>query len=409
MPTRREGDALEADGTGESSNVAGVETPPEAPAPEMPAAATSPQPTNALLVAPLGALPQAISVPVASDGGIATTPVGSIDTALAGISEAAPAAAASAVEAAVATELTQPRPTTPSGVPAEATSAPPASPATAASSLSANPIRPDAAQPANADQPMIVSEEPTAALPPVAPQVDAPRPQGRSETTAVAEAALGRTNDETPASRAPVAANQEALERLMVTNAVASDKDREQPIARSDAAPVERLEANGDKSSIAIAAAQRHAAAQQQADIAAPRPSGSVPAQLVQPMVRAIRNGAERIEIHLSPAELGRVDVKLDIAPDGRIQAVFAVDRPQTADLLQRDVRELARALQDAGLQTDSGSLSFNLRNQNQGHAHGWMANASQHAGTAPDRLEPERTIQYRPMIVSDDQVDIHV
>ena len=31
-------------------------------------------------------------------------------------------------------------------------------------------------------------------------------------------------------------------------------------------------------------------------------------------------------------------------------------------DLLQRDARDLERALQDAGLRADSGSLSFNLR-----------------------------------------------
>jgi hypothetical protein len=38
------------------------------------------------------------------------------------------------------------------------------------------------------------------------------------------------------------------------------------------------------------------------------------------------------------------------------------VDRPATLDLLQRDAKALERALQDAGLQTGSGSLSFNLR-----------------------------------------------
>jgi flagellar hook-length control protein FliK len=36
---------------------------------------------------------------------------------------------------------------------------------------------------------------------------------------------------------------------------------------------------------------------------------------------------------------------------------------------MQRDSRSLERALQDAGLQTDAGSLSFNLRNNNGGNA----------------------------------------
>ena len=37
-------------------------------------------------------------------------------------------------------------------------------------------------------------------------------------------------------------------------------------------------------------------------------------------------------------------------------------DRPETLEALQRDARGLERALQDAGLRTDSNSLSFNLR-----------------------------------------------
>src|SRR3546814_824286 len=39
-----------------------------------------------------------------------------------------------------------------------------------------------------------------------------------------------------------------------------------------------------------------------------------------------------------------------------------------TLDLLQRDARGLERALQEAGVKTDSGSLSFNLRGQGQNH-----------------------------------------
>lgn len=79
-------------------------------------------------------------------------------------------------------------------------------------------------------------------------------------------------------------------------------------------------------------------------------------------VAQAAGDGSDRISLKLSPAELGRIDVKLEFGPEGRIHAVFAADRPHTLELLQRDARELARALQDAGLQADSGSLSFNLR-----------------------------------------------
>ncbi|HEX2114569.1 MAG TPA: flagellar hook-length control protein FliK [Alphaproteobacteria bacterium] len=84
--------------------------------------------------------------------------------------------------------------------------------------------------------------------------------------------------------------------------------------------------------------------------------------QVAAQVAQAAADGTDRINIRLSPAELGRIDVKLDFGPDGRVQAVFAAERPQTMELLQRDARDLERALQDAGLRADSGSLSFNLR-----------------------------------------------
>jgi hypothetical protein len=76
---------------------------------------------------------------------------------------------------------------------------------------------------------------------------------------------------------------------------------------------------------------------------------------------RALREGAGRVSIQLSPEELGRIHVKLDIDKDKRVTAAVTVERSSTLDLLQRDVKGLERALQDAGLNMDSGDLSFSL------------------------------------------------
>jgi flagellar hook-length control protein FliK len=79
----------------------------------------------------------------------------------------------------------------------------------------------------------------------------------------------------------------------------------------------------------------------------------------------AMQNGNSRLTVALHPAELGRVEVKLDIDKDKNVTATVVVDRPGTLDLLRNDAKALERALQDAGLQTGSGSLSFNLRDSN--------------------------------------------
>lgn len=76
---------------------------------------------------------------------------------------------------------------------------------------------------------------------------------------------------------------------------------------------------------------------------------------------RNARNGVEQMTLQLKPVDLGRVDIKLDFS-DGRVQGTILADNPQTLELLIKDQRNLERALQDAGFQTDSGSLSFSLR-----------------------------------------------
>ena len=86
--------------------------------------------------------------------------------------------------------------------------------------------------------------------------------------------------------------------------------------------------------------------------------------QVVLQLRKAVANGIDRMTVQLKPATLGRVDVQMDVGHDGRVQAVISAERPETLHLLQRDARTLTTALIDAGLQADSGSLSFNLRGQ---------------------------------------------
>ena len=107
-----------------------------------------------------------------------------------------------------------------------------------------------------------------------------------------------------------------------------------------------------------------------EAQAKAPPPSArAMPAavpldQVAVHIATSAANGVDRIQIQLTPASLGRIDVEMEVAHDGRVDAVVRVDKPETMELLQRDARQLVRALQDAGLQADSGSLSFELRDQ---------------------------------------------
>ena len=73
------------------------------------------------------------------------------------------------------------------------------------------------------------------------------------------------------------------------------------------------------------------------------------------------------IRDRLTPEDLGRVDVSLEIGADGRLAARLAFDNPAAAAELRGRADELRRQLQDAGFQLASDSLDFTQRDTSSG------------------------------------------
>ena len=122
-------------------------------------------------------------------------------------------------------------------------------------------------------------------------------------------------------------------------------------------------EVDGKSTGQPVQASNHVAAAKTAAAMAKPQgPAGPASVQVAFELNRTAQQGLNRLSMQLHPAELGRVDVRIEVGHDGRALAVVMVDKQETLDLLQRDSRTLERALSDAGLQTDSGSLQFSLR-----------------------------------------------
>ena len=82
---------------------------------------------------------------------------------------------------------------------------------------------------------------------------------------------------------------------------------------------------------------------------------------------KAIGEGINKIQIQLQPSDMGKVEIQLDVSREGRVIATVLADRPETLENLQRDSKSLERALQQAGLQTNSESLNFGLRDDQHG------------------------------------------
>lgn len=84
--------------------------------------------------------------------------------------------------------------------------------------------------------------------------------------------------------------------------------------------------------------------------------------QIAFELSRQVTDGNTRFQIRLDPAELGRIDVKLDIDSTGKVHARLTVEKAETLDLMQRDQRALEKALQQAGLDQSKTNLEFSLK-----------------------------------------------
>lgn len=77
-----------------------------------------------------------------------------------------------------------------------------------------------------------------------------------------------------------------------------------------------------------------------------------------------VANGSSKFEMRIDPPQMGRIEVKLELTSDNRVQAVLTADRPEVLQDLQKGADSLRRALIQEGFDLDSNDLEFQL-NQN--------------------------------------------
>ena len=83
--------------------------------------------------------------------------------------------------------------------------------------------------------------------------------------------------------------------------------------------------------------------------------------QVYSRFVERFDGRAQRFEVRLDPAELGRVDVRIEIGADKKVHAVLAAHDSAALTDLMRGQRALERALADAGIDLKDGGLKFEL------------------------------------------------
>ena len=128
-------------------------------------------------------------------------------------------------------------------------------------------------------------------------------------------------------------------------------------------------------------------------------------------ITKAMKAGADIIRIQMKPAALGRVDVHLEVS-DGRVTATVYADNKETLEMLQRGSRDLARALNSAGLHADSDNLNFNLREQGGQHQQANHSSRGHNTANAAEAASadaaPTPDLPQYQGIRADGRIDIH-
>lgn len=140
-------------------------------------------------------------------------------------------------------------------------------------------------------------------------------------------------------------------------------------------------------------------------------------AQIAAQIVRKLEGRSTRFEMALTPEDLGRVDVSLDIDADGRVAARLAFDNPIAAADLRGKVDDLRRQLQDAGFTVADDALTFTDRDPSAGQNGGAFDRQSnpgaRRAFGAAGRLSAEADIaiapRWIPLTLTPERVDMKV
>jgi flagellar hook-length control protein FliK len=150
---------------------------------------------------------------------------------------------------------------------------------------------------------------------------------------------------------------------------------------------------------------QAQTAAEQAKSTDKPAPTGrTIVEQISVKVTKALEAGTDKIVIQLRPANMGRVEVKLEMVQDNRVSVLVVADNRETLDTLKNDSRELQRALLEAGLSADSGDLNFSLRGEeNQGQD--GKGSSGQPLTGEEDIAELEEMIIEEAIIASDGRV----
>lgn len=185
----------------------------------------------------------------------------------------------------------------------------------------------------------------------------------KTDGTASTHSRLGLDPTMNDPARPTVDATPKGVEAVAArASGLAADETAD---ARKDDLPT-----TGDPQPTLVGAPARHDGTERIADRAATTTvSHAVALSAVAETVAShVHAGTSRFAIRLDPAELGTIDVRVEVKSTGEVRAHLVVERADTLDMMLRDQKSLERSLAQSGLDVGSSGLQFSLKDQGSGN-----------------------------------------
>ncbi|HPA37852.1 MAG TPA: flagellar hook-length control protein FliK [Phenylobacterium sp.] len=214
----------------------------------------------------------------------------------------------------------------------------------------------------DAPPPALAAEASALAAPAPAPE----RPAAKPSRAEAARKDAAPTGPRAALAQAP-AATEAAQPAVAVTSATTAPTAEGQAGTVEAAAPKDDapLKADAPDTLAQPAGAAAAQAEQTHASSAAATPVRGSPetvAALAAQIVKKLEGRSTRFDVELNPADLGRVDVRIEIGAHGRMTATMSFENPQAAAELRSRADELQKSLEQAGFDI-AGGLQFDVAN----------------------------------------------
>ncbi len=132
-------------------------------------------------------------------------------------------------------------------------------------------------------------------------------------------------------------------------------------------------------------------------------------AQISAQILRRLEGQTTRFELALTPEDLGRVDVMLEIDGDGGVTARLAFDNPAAAAELRAQADQLRRELEAAGLNVARDGLQFAERDTRRDDGGSDRRGAKAFAGAARLEIDADADVAAYRVSRADGRLDVRI